>query len=348
MDRGIPSTSATGVLTLLGLRGIGPQTADRLVTRFGTLGELREASPRDLEGAVSAGALPTLREEKAWEIAHRHAQELLEEADRRSVQVLTAWEDTYPVHLRTIPDRPLVVYLRGQLPTSPRTVACIGTREPTHFGEKATRGIVSALVERGWSIVSGLALGVDALAHEAALEAKGHTVAILGNGLDAVYPKKNADLAERILAAGGAWMSEQPFGAPAVPRNLVQRDRLQSGMSVGTVVMQTDIVGGSMHTVRFTLLQGRLLFAPVPQGPHAAEPKSRGILALTQRTGVELARLLETQGEYAELLRREYATRPVATPIVGREDYDKLLQTLEAVVEGRRPAGRRDPQLGLF
>ena len=104
-----------------------------------------------------------------------------------------------------------------------------------------------------------------------------------------------------------------------------------------------------MHTVRFTLLQGRLLFAPLPQGAHATDPKSRGILALTQRTGAELAQLLEAQGEYEDLLRGEYATRPVATAITSREDYDKLLQALEAAVENRGAARRQQaPQLGFF
>ena len=125
--------------------------------------------------------------------------------------------------------------------------------------------------------VSGLALGVDTLCHEAALEAGGHTVAILANGLDSVYPGQNRELAARILAAGGALLSEQPLGAPALPRNLVARDRLQSGMSAATIVMQTDLIGGTMHTVRYAVLQGRPLIAPVPQGTHADAPKSRGI-----------------------------------------------------------------------
>src|SRR4029077_18875204 len=93
-------------------------------------------------------------------------------------------------------------------------------------------------------IVSGLALGVDTLCHEAALSLGGHTVAILANGLDSVYPAQNKELAERILSAGGALVREQPLGTPALPRNLVARDRLQSGMSAATIVMQTDLIGG--------------------------------------------------------------------------------------------------------
>lgn len=129
-----------------------------------------------------------------------------------------------------------------------------------------TQRIVEQLVNADWTIVSGLALGIDSVAHAATLGKKGRAIAVLAGGLDNVYPKENTRLAEEILASGGALVSEQPFGVPAIPRNLIQRDRLQSGLSVGTFVMQTDVKGGSMHTVRYTLQQERLLFAPVPQG----------------------------------------------------------------------------------
>jgi len=187
--------------------------------------------------------------------------------------------------------------------------------------------------EQGWSIVSGLARGVDTLCHEAALRAGGHTVAVLANGLDTVYPRQNSELADRILAQGGALLSEQPPGTPALPKHLTRRNRIQSGMSVATIVMQTDIVGGTMHTARYTLLQGRLLAAPVPQGVHAAVPKSQGLLALTQRTGTDLGHLLEAKGALAALLEQHFANHPVAMPIRGNGDYAKLLDMLERLLD---------------
>ncbi len=358
----VPTTSAQGLLTLLGLRGVGPQTAERLGARFSTLRELRDQLPA-LEGAVPANILRVLGDEEAWVAARGKANKTLEQADRLGVRVLTFADDDYPHHLRAVSDRPLVVYVRGHLPQSRRCVACIGTREPSVFGETVARRVAGLLAERGWSIISGLALGVDAISHEAALEARGHTVAVLANGLDSVYPRKNAALAERILDNGGAWLSEQPFGTPAIARHLIHRDRLQSGMSVATIVMQTDIVGGSMHTVRYTLLQGRLLVAPVPQGTHVDEPKSRGIVALANQTGAALARALDAQGAFAELLARKFADRPVAMPLVGRDEYAKLLTVLEslmtagertttdeATVQEAREAPAQEaatPQLGL-
>ncbi|MCB9879396.1 MAG: DNA-processing protein DprA [Planctomycetes bacterium] len=339
-----------GLLTLLGLKGVGPQTAERLASRFEMLREIRSAAmATQLVGEVSSSALRSLEDDAAWQQAEDRAERVLEQAAELGVQLYTVADDEYPMHLKTIPDHPPVVFVRGCLASGPRTVACIGTREPTFFGVKVAKGITTHLAERGWSIVSGLAIGVDALAHEAALGAGGHTVAVLANGLDAIYPKANAALADRILASGGALLSEQPFGASAIPRNLVHRDRLQSGMSVGTIVAQTDIVGGSMHTVRFTLMQGRRLFAPVPRGPHTEEPKSRGIRALTEKTGAEFASLVEAKGEYAELLRRDFAGRPVANAFASRDDYQVLLEVLEqAATAPPAPKARKNSQGTLF
>ena len=328
MNLDVATSSAEGVLTLLGLRGIGPQAVEKLLGKFGTLGAVRDATETDLD-LVTNAARASLRVQAAWDAASGRASTILAEAERRGVRVLTAADADYPLMLREVHDRPPVLYARGCLRSDRRAVACIGTREPSRFGEEVTRRITSMLAERGWSIVSGLAIGVDSLSHRAALDAKAHTVAVLANGLDTVYPKKNQPLADEILASGGAWVSEQPFGTAAIPRNLVQRDRLQSGMSVATIVMQTDIAGGSMHTVRFTLMQGRLLVAPVPQGQFAEDKKSRGILALTQKTGAELARVLDATGEYAALLQGSFAHRPVAAPLASRDDYEPLLARLD-------------------
>ena len=329
MNPDIKCASVNGLLTLLAIRGIGPRTAEWLATRFTTLGEVRSASAQQLPATLSNLAIGETWEDREWEMAYSRTLRIIEEAQKQSVRVLAASDQGYPDWLRDIPDRPPVIYVKGSLPIGRRFVACIGTREPSQFGDQVTQRIVSMLAENGWSIVSGLAFGVDTLAHRAALAANGHTVAVLANGLESVYPKRNASLAARILDAGGAWLSERPFGTPAIPHNLVRRDRLQSGMSAGTIVMQTGLRGGSMHTVRFTLLQGRKLFAPVPSGRHAEEEKSKGVLALTQSFGADLGNLLEAQGEYRRLLQDVYRDRPPAIPVNGRQDYGTLLAQLD-------------------
>jgi DNA processing protein len=344
----IPTRSAHGLAVLLGLRGIGPHTAEKLATAFPTLDVLRDAPATEISRHVSSAAAASLGDETAWSGAVRSAEVTLHQAERMGIRLVTVFDRDYPGAFKTLSDRPVLLYVQGQMRVGPRKVACIGTRTPSRFGEEVTRRIVGFLVERSWSIVSGLATGVDAIAHRSCLEMRGHTIAVLANGLDSVYPKKNSDLAEAILSAGGALVSEQPFGAPATPRNLVQRDRLQSGLSLATIPMQTDITGGSMHTVRYTLMQKRLLFAPVPQGAHADEPGSRGILALTQRSGPELAGLVNADGDYAALLRSNFAAVPPAIPLRGRDDYNLLASKLENAAEMAERFDHRPRQASLF
>lgn len=335
-----------GILTLLGLRGIGPQAVAQLAERFQRVAEVVDAKNELLEGAVTGQGRVSLRDRHAVEVARDHALAQLDRARSLGIRVVTPKEAGYPEWLRLLKDRPPVLYVRGEVRAGRRYVACIGTREPTQFGITATTGVTKALVGDGWSVVSGLAIGVDTLAHRACLDAGGHTVAVLANGLDTVYPRANAKLAAEILERGGALISEQPIGAPAIPRNLVQRDRLQCGMSAGTVVNQTDVKGGSMHTVRFTLMQGRKLFAPVPTGEHAREAKSQGILALTCRPASALVDLLELEekAEYALLLRR-LGECPAAAGLRSRDDYPRMLQELGVFASSGQT--REPSQMGL-
>lgn len=321
-------SSAKGLLTLLAVKGVGPASAEKLARKFATLGELLEAAPSNLSGAVSASSASLLQDRGMLSSAADRANAILDKANDLDVAVHCVDDIEYPDALRFIPDRPLILYVRGSLANASKRVACIGTREPSDFGVAVTERLVELLVENDWAIVSGLALGVDTLAHQACLRFGGCTVAVMGGGLDSIYPKKNAGLADQIIEAGGALVSEQPFGVPPSPHNLVSRDRLQSGLSVGTFVMQTDIRGGSMHTVRFTLEQQRLLFAPVPTGRHALEEKSQGILALTKQPAIKFAETIAAQGEYRRLLMYGLGQKSAAEPIAGREDYDRVIQLL--------------------
>ena len=337
--RDIDTKSPAGIVALMSLRGLGPTGAERLAERFGTLGEVFAAEPRGLRGIVTAAAAASLRDADAVADALARAARTLDQADRLGVRVLSVHDGDYPAALRDLQDRPPILYAKGDLRAIERSVACIGTREPSEFGRKVTAAIVRRLVEAGWTIVSGLAIGVDELSHATALRSGGRTVAVMGGGLDGVYPRQNARLADEIVDGGGALLSEQAFGIPPAPRNLVQRDRLQSGLSVATFVMQTDVKGGSMHTVRFTLMQGRLLFAPVPRARHAEEPKSRGILALTQVPGRRLSAMVGATGEYAELLLRRFGENAVAIPLESGDDYPAMLDAIEGRLSPARPGG---------
>lgn len=330
--------SAEGLLILMALRGVGPATAEKIASRYKSFEEVEADAPHHLGGILphswSPDAFSPIELRSAWVAARR----TLEQADNLGVQILSVFDADYPAALRAIPDRPAVIYVRGSLEGISRSVACIGTREPSEFGATAAAKTTEFLAANRWTIVSGLALGIDTIAHESALRAGGRTVAVMAGGLDSIYPKANRELADQILESGGALVSEQPFGAPAAPHNLVQRDRLQSGLSAATIVFQTDIKGGSMHTVRFTILQNRLLVAPVPHGKHAEEAKSRGILALTKCNGPQFAETIKATGEYERLLNRRYLSRSVAFPIEGSKDYQELLALLEKRLSVAEPA----------
>lgn len=325
------ATSPEGTLTLLHLPDF---PINRLESFRCPLGELQESR-----------FLPALTP-TAWQRAHAKALDVLDQAQRLGVQILTAFSPGYPSRLHQIADRPPVLYVRGTLPLHNRCVACVGTREPTAFGRNAAKVVAGAIAASGWSIVSGLAIGIDALSHEAALRALGHTTAILANGLDTLYPHQHERLAAQILEQDGCVLSEQPFGTPATAPNLIRRNRLQSGMSAATIAFQTDLIGGTMHTVRFTLMQERPLFVPVPHGAHTQATKSRGILALVSRNGPALTNLLKAEGAYAKQLTTRFASQPPATPI---RKVSTLLQQLEAISkQAPMPTTSAPEQLALI
>ena len=172
------------------------------------------------------------------------------------------WHDpAYPHRLRETDDAPPVLYVRGALPPvdSP-SVAVVGTRHPTDYGYRVTTDLCSALAARGVVVVSGLALGIDARAHKSTVDAGGVTVAVLGNGLDTVYPRENLRLAERIVDEGGAIISEFPIGVRPEASHFPRRNRIISGMTLGTLVTEAGETSGTRWTVYHALEQNREIF----------------------------------------------------------------------------------------
>jgi len=317
--------SASGLLALQHLPRVGPTTA------------LRAALHRDLKATNGIAV-----DESALAAAHEWAEEELDRYRRAEVDVIAFFDDRYPQALSGINDPPPVLFVKGNIDllASPRQVAVVGTREPSVFGETAAQTITAKLGEADWTIVSGLAIGVDTLAHQTALAVGAPTIAILGNGLDRVYPKVNEPLAQRIVANGGLLLSELPFEAPPVPRNLIARDRLQSGLAAAVVVAQTGVKGGTMHTARFAAEQGRPIFCPVPHGENG---KSEGLRVLLERPGRELCDVIPAWKQARSLCAR-LGAQPIARP-VEREQLDLLLDSLELALV--RPA-ERDQQALLF
>lgn len=177
-----------------------------------------------------------------------------------NIQELNYKSNSYPELLRTITAPPKKLYVRGKLPELPM-VAVVGTRKPSEYGVAQTRRIAYDLAKAGFCIVSGLAYGVDAIAHMAALEAGGRTVAVLGNGIEHVYPVGNQKLGQQILDSGGAIISEYEGVMPALKQHFPARNRIISGLALGVIVTEADAKSGSLITANFALQQNRQVFA---------------------------------------------------------------------------------------
>ena len=208
----------------------------------------------------------------------RRARIELARGREMGVQAISFHDETYPARLRATPDPPAVLFVRGSAQglQAAKALAVVGTREPTSFGQEVAQRSGRAAAEAGYVIVSGLALGCDTHAHEGCLEAQGIGVAVLAHGLDKVYPATNRGLADRLLEHGGCLTSEYPVGASPVRSAFAERDRIQSGLSNGVLVIETDVRGGTMHTVRFARDQGRTLACIDHPERYRWEDKTRG------------------------------------------------------------------------
>lgn len=185
----------------------------------------------------------------------------------------------YPPRLRDIPAAPPRLFVRGRAKVlaSLGLLAVVGSRGASIEGLAVARELSAQIASAGAGIVSGLAEGVDAAAHEAALAAGAETIAVLGSGLDEVSPSRNQPLAAQIVAAGGALISEQTLGTPALPRYLVARNRLVTGISAAVLIIECEPASGTLHTARFAVEQGRPIFVP-PWDRHGKVAEGMGLL----------------------------------------------------------------------
>ncbi len=240
------------------VRGIGPARVRALLDYFGSLKDAWHASAHDLrEAGLDRRSLGNL-------LSAREELDLKREMDRLAraqVQVFT-WEDEdYPRRLRQIYNPPPVLYARGGLlPQDEWAVAIVGTRRPTDYGREAARVLAEGLAREGITVVSGLALGIDGVAHRAALDAGGRTIAVLGSGFRHLYPAQHRDLARRIVEQG-AVLSEYALDVRPEASNFPPRNRIISGLSLGVVVVEAGMKSGALITARFAAEQGREVFA---------------------------------------------------------------------------------------
>jgi DNA processing protein len=259
-------------LASLALRGVGRKTTIDILSA--TVKEIpRDAN--DFEALVreTGGWRATRLSADEFVVAYNNASCLLDEATSKGIAVCAYNTRSYPNNLRSIADPPAVLYVKGAANAlvTPVAVAIVGTRNPTSYGHEAARKMAQRCAENGVAVVSGLAIGCDTSAHEGALAGRGVTVAVLAHGLDHVYPTSNEELAERIVTNGGALVSEYSLAETARDHHFIERDRLQSAFSQAVLVIETDVVGGTMHTVKFAQEQKRkVICVKHPQQWHTA------------------------------------------------------------------------------
>lgn len=315
------------LLLLSCIPGLGPTRINAIVKNLGCSPELLHATTEDFL------KVPGIGERLAGEIARflgnrkrRAAAEeavlaQLEKLSRCKAQLLTITERNYPALLREIYDPPPYLFVRGSFPLpEPPGVAIVGTRNASAYGKRAAAAFSEGLTNRGVQIVSGLAYGIDQAAHEAAIRVAGRTIAVLASGLDNIYTDPRGRIWPKIVEKG-AIISEEWFGSEPLPGKFPKRNRIISGMTHGTLVVESDLKGGALITASYALEQNREVFA-VPGSIYSE--KSRGTNRLIQ-TGQAKA-VVETEDILDELnvacgtvAATSTDTQPAFPPLDGKE-----------------------------
>jgi len=246
-------------LALYLIPGLGNAVIKRLVDHFGEPQAVLEAGVPDLMNVE--GMRLEIAEKITQRALDREAADELRKAQQCHARILAYSDPSYPAFLREIHNPPMVLFVKGrEIPLEKTFIGVVGSRNPTHYGRKAAEKIALGLARRGAGVVSGLARGIDAAAHRGCVTGNGFTIGVLGTGIDVVYPSSNRALFLQIEEKG-AIVSEFPIGTPPEPRNFPIRNRIISGLSRGTVVVEATRKSGSLITASLALDQGRDVFA---------------------------------------------------------------------------------------
>jgi DNA processing protein len=260
-------------ITLNMIEGLGPVSVRRLIDALGSPLAILEADREALMSARGVGekmAVKILSQRDSIDV-----QRELDRAAEMGIHLLTPIDEAYPDALKAIHDPPLALYVRGNLlPEDARSIAIVGSRATSQYGLSAADRLAYQLAQTGFTVISGLARGTDTAAHRGALKGKGRTIAVLGGAIDCLYPPENEKLAEQI-AQHGAVLSEYPLGRQADRMTFPYRNRIITGLSMGVLVVESALKGGSMHSAEAAMEQGRTVFAlpgridtPGARGPH--------------------------------------------------------------------------------
>lgn len=302
---------------LMSIDGIGIGRIKNLLAKFRSTEKVLSASVKELMDVDGlsinlAQRIQRCNEHKS-EIENIVNQEL-EQLFKINCSLITLWDNEYPNILRKIYDPPILLYIKGKFEDSDDySIAVVGTRQPTNYGKIQAEKIVTDLAEQKITIVSGMARGIDSIAHRTALKNKSRTIAVLGSGLNVIYPSENKKLYDEICESGIV-VTEYSLDTKPDAVNFPKRNRIISGLSLGCVIVETGITGGAMQTAAFGLDQGREVFA-IPG--NLGVPQSEGTNLLIQKGEAELIRSAEDI-----LIELELKLKPVIGKNIPKPDIE--------------------------
>jgi len=310
----------TDLFLLLSVEGIGPGKIRNLLAKFKTTKNILSSDYQSLlnvEGISTNLAKRILKSAREREITEKFTEKELKKLDKIGGKLISVWDEDYPSLLKKIYDPPLLFYILGELTESDQySIAIVGTRQPTNYGKVQAERISMDLAKQGITIISGMARGIDSIAHNGAIKSGGRTIAIIGSGLDVIYPPENKKLFEKITETG-AVISEFPSGTKPDAQNFPKRNRIISGLSLGAVIIETGITGGAMQTAAFALDQNRDVFA-LPG--NVGVKQSEGTNLLIQKSEAELITSAEDV-----ILELELKLKPVLGKNIPKQQIDLSL-----------------------
>ncbi len=278
---------------LLSVDGIGPGKLRNLLSKFRSTKKILSAEYKSLlevEGISTNLAKRIQGSNKFFIETKETVEKELEKLDKINAQIITVWDKEFPPILKKIYDPPLMLHIKGEfIEKDNYSIAIVGTRQPTNYGKVQAEKFSSDLANQGITIISGLARGIDSIAHSSALNNNGRTIAVIGSGLDIIYPPENMRLFEDI-SENGVIVSEYRLGTKPDAQNFPKRNRIISGLSIGCLVVETGLNGGAMQTAAFALDQNRETFA-VPG--NIGIRQSEGTNLLIQKGEAKLVRTAE-------------------------------------------------------
>lgn len=253
------SQETTNLLHLNLIQGIGPKTVQFLIKILGSAEKVLTASSQELQKIE--GLTPSARERLIHKKLGCPLERELELIHEFGCQIVTFYDAAYPPLLKEIDTPPLLLYVRGELkPEDALSIALVGSRQAKDYGRRVSYQLSYQLAKRGLTVISGFAKGIDTCAHRGALEASGRTIAVMGNGLSLIYPAANSELVDKVIESG-ALISEFPMGMKPRSENFPRRNRIISGLTLGTVVVEASNRSGALITARLASEQGREVFA---------------------------------------------------------------------------------------